>query len=256
MKYLLALLALCTAMFVHAADPLTNDSVIEMVKLGLSEDVVKAKISAGPTFFDTSNRELARLQKAGVSSTIVAAMIGAGAASTPKPAAAALPAAFGGAAIGSESQFYYGAPESLTRIKATRVASEFSNRKAWIPFGGLRGPEVFLFIDGQTSGNALPSGEGAQFRTAIDPLNLRLVKLGLHNKRHDRFIVFQGSYSDREIQFGTSQDANGMYVLEVPQHLERGEYAFLYNPNSSAGGFWALLGQQAGTAVAFDFAVH
>lgn len=245
-----------------AADALTNDAIVEMVKVGLSEDVIKAKIAAGPTFFDTSTPSLAKLQKAGVSSNIVAAMINAGAAAAKPAASSPAAAAFGvaPAAGGSDSQFYYGGADAQQRIKPTRVVSEFSNRKAWIPFAGMASgykPEVFLFIEGQRSSNALSGADAATFRTSLDPLSLRLVKLGEHKKRHDRFIVFQGSYSDREIQFDSARDESGLYSISVPKHLDAGEYAFLYNPTQSVGGFWAFFGgQQAGTALAFDFGVH
>ena len=235
------------------AEVLTNESVVEMVKMGLAEEIIQAKISAGPNRFDTSTPALSALQKSKVSAKIIAAMIGAGA--TGKPQNAAINP-YGGENVGSESQFYYGPEDALVRIKPIRVASQFSNRKSWIPvYGAFAEPEVFLFIKGSNSTNELPSGSNPAFRTSLDPLNIRLVKLGLH-KRGDRYIVFQGSNSEREIELQSDQDAGGMYVLSIPNQLQSGEYAFLYNPANTSGGFWAGFGQEAGTAVAFDFSVQ
>ncbi len=251
-KVSLVLFGLFLTVQLHA-EVLTNDSVVEMVRMGLGEEIIQAKISAGPNRFDTSTPALAALQKSKVSAKIIAAMIGAGATGKPQNSAVT---AFGGENVGSETQFYYGPEDDLVRIKPIRVASQFSNRKAWIPiYGAFAEPEVFLFIKGSNSTNELPTGSTPAFRTSLDPLNIRLVKLGLH-KRGDRYIVFQGSNSEREIELESNQDAGGMYVLSIPNQLQGGEYAFLYNPANTSGGFWAGFGQQAGTAVAFDFSVQ
>ncbi|AVP99597.1 hypothetical protein C7S18_21535 [Ahniella affigens] len=244
-----------------ANELVTNDTIKQMVELGLNEEIILAKIDAGPSRFDTSTTALADLQKAKIPNPIIAAMISAG--SKPAgPAASTAPAhplatlmGAGGTNAGSESQFYVGPDDNLQRITPTKVVKEISRRKAWIPYyGAFAQPELFIFIDGAVSKNAVESHE-LQFRTSLDPLNIRLVNLGLHKKRQDRFIVFQGSYSDREIQFNTEQDETGLYVLTFNEPLKPGQYAFLYNPGSASGSFWNMFYDQAGTSFAFDFAI-
>jgi ribosomal protein S8 len=55
---------------------LTNADVIEMVKSGLSDSVITAKIKRSKGNFDTTTGSLAKLKEVGVSDAIVIAMIG------------------------------------------------------------------------------------------------------------------------------------------------------------------------------------
>ncbi|MFI5186263.1 MAG: CsgG/HfaB family protein [Chitinophagales bacterium] len=60
----------------EAANLLTNDGVIEMVKLKLSDAIIIQKIKTAPQWkFDTTPKALASLTKAGVSEKVITAMI-------------------------------------------------------------------------------------------------------------------------------------------------------------------------------------
>ena len=61
-----------------AQEVLTNDSVIQMVKAGLPEAVVIAKIKSTSTKFDLKTDSLVSLKKAGVSDKVLEAMVAAG----------------------------------------------------------------------------------------------------------------------------------------------------------------------------------
>ena len=81
---------------VHAQEILTNDAVITMVKAGLSESLVLAKIRATTTRFDLRAETLVGLKAAGVPERIIETMLipgGPGFAPTPAPAAAMAPSA-------------------------------------------------------------------------------------------------------------------------------------------------------------------
>ncbi|CAN5254235.1 hypothetical protein BH10ACI1_BH10ACI1_10190 [soil metagenome] len=56
-------------------EALTNNSVIELVKAGLSEGIIIAKIKSSKTEFDTSSNALVKLKEIGVSENIILAMI-------------------------------------------------------------------------------------------------------------------------------------------------------------------------------------
>src|SRR4029453_570910 len=78
-------------------ETLTNESIVAMLKGGLSEAVVLARIRSGPANFDTSTNSLLALKKAGVSDKVIEAMVSApksapAAAAAPAPAPAAAPA--------------------------------------------------------------------------------------------------------------------------------------------------------------------
>src|SRR5262245_53154341 len=75
-----------------AQETLTNQSIMEMLKAGLSERVVIAKIRTSPTSFDTSTDALIALKKNGVPEKVIEAMMSpaaAAAAPAPPPAAPA-----------------------------------------------------------------------------------------------------------------------------------------------------------------------
>jgi hypothetical protein len=75
---------------VTAQEVVTNDTVIQMVRAGLSEGVILAKIRSSQTKFDTRTDALIALKQAGVAENVMAAILGGGA---PPARAAAPPAA-------------------------------------------------------------------------------------------------------------------------------------------------------------------
>lgn len=72
-----------------AAAPLTNRDVLEMLKAGLTADVVVAKIKSATASFDTSPTALAELKAANVPDNVILAMVNGPA---PSPDSAAAPA--------------------------------------------------------------------------------------------------------------------------------------------------------------------
>ena len=67
------------------AEVLTNDDVVRMVKAGLGEEIVLSKIKASQSRFDLSTEGLLRLKEAGVSETVIKAVVET---AVPRPAAA------------------------------------------------------------------------------------------------------------------------------------------------------------------------
>jgi hypothetical protein len=72
--FLLACL-LFSASFAFAQGVITNETVIEMSKNGLSSEIIKAKIKASETKFDTSTEAIKKLTEAGVAEPVIVAMI-------------------------------------------------------------------------------------------------------------------------------------------------------------------------------------
>jgi len=75
----------------NAQEVMTNDSVISMVKAGLPDSVIIAKIRASERKFDTSTDGLVKLKAAKVPDSVIEAMISGGAAAAPAASAAADP---------------------------------------------------------------------------------------------------------------------------------------------------------------------
>lgn len=226
---------------------LDNQGVVEMVHLGLSQQVITAKIESSPTAFDTSPKALAKLKRAGVPANILTVMIEAGSGGGNANTMDAAPA--------NGSVQFVAADGSHHAISPVRVTAEISTRKAWIPFYH-GGPETFLFIDGRHA--PLHTSGSPVFVTNMNPIDVRLVHLGEKKDRDARYVVFSGSTTDREVQVNTKQLGNGTWQVTPAAPLLSGEeYAFLVSPNLPAAcGFWTCFAQYAGTSEAYDFGVQ
>ena len=74
-KSFLALTLLVCSSLLAAQQALNNDSVIKLVKAGLSDDLIVSTINASPGSYDTSADGLIALKTAGVSDKILAAVV-------------------------------------------------------------------------------------------------------------------------------------------------------------------------------------
>lgn len=253
-KWIVAfLLALALVLPVFAADNvLDNAGVVQMVHLGLSKNVITAKIHASQTHFDTSPNALAKLKRDGVPSDIVAAMIEGGGSGNGQVVVNST-----GVHVNNQNNgvFEFEGSNGPQPMDAVRVTAEISTRKAWIPFYH-GGPETFMFIDGRHA--TLKTSVLPTFLTTMDPINIRLVHMGEKKGRESRYVVFSGSSTDREVQVKTERTSNGDYHIQPTQPLKIGdEYAFLVQNSLPAGcAFWACFAQYASASKAFDFGVE
>jgi hypothetical protein len=87
-KSLLATLILTFCAMLAAQQAMTNDSVIKMVKAGLSDDLIVGSINTQPGQYDTSTDALIALKTAGVSDRVVGAIMSKASGATAAPAAA------------------------------------------------------------------------------------------------------------------------------------------------------------------------
>jgi len=159
---LFAVIALATpALFGQQAQkPLTNDSVITMVKGGVPESIVVSTIQTHPSKFDTSPNGLIALHKAGITPSemdaIVAAASGGGSPSAPAPAAAA-----------SNSAVAASAPATAAPANTVAPASAAAppNPTPAAPASKSRMPNVAVIQDGATQQIALEKTQLAQTKT-------------------------------------------------------------------------------------------
>ncbi|HUD57761.1 MAG TPA: hypothetical protein VMR02_21210 [Terracidiphilus sp.] len=89
----LAVVLLVSSPLLIAQQAMTNDSVIKLVKAGLSDDLIVTTINASPANYDTSANGLIALKGAGVSDKVLSAIVvkssGGAPASSPAPTAPA-----------------------------------------------------------------------------------------------------------------------------------------------------------------------
>src|ERR1035437_1944660 len=92
-KYFFAVVFLAICPLAFAQQALNNDSIIKLVKAGLSDDLIVTTINAQPGNYDTSTDGLIALKTGGASDKVVSAIVlKASAAPPPAPAAPAPPA--------------------------------------------------------------------------------------------------------------------------------------------------------------------
>ncbi len=227
-----------------AKDVLTNETVVQMVELGLNDEVVISKITNSTCYFDTSTEALLDLKKKKVPTDIIKAMIEKSSTSAAKPKS-----------LIPEGEFFYKKGEEYKEMVSVRVASAVSNRKRWIPFAGpFLNSEIFLFIAGEKATLRL-SEKKPVFYTRIEPSFIKLVFLGYHRDKEKRYVVYEDDYSDREIQIDSEILDDKVYKIIPAKELAHGEYAYLVgNTNSvSSAGFVVMFG--GSNTKAYDFGI-
>jgi hypothetical protein len=102
-KFVLAGLCLLLAPVMLAQQALNNDTVIKMMKSGLSDDIIVTTINGSPGNYDVSANGLIALKGAGVSDKVIGAMVakGSGGSSAGSPGGGAAPSGNSNTTIGS-----------------------------------------------------------------------------------------------------------------------------------------------------------
>jgi hypothetical protein len=89
-KSVVALLLLAACSFLAAQQVMKNDSVIKLVKAGLSDDLIVTTINGSPGAYDTSTDAIIALKSAGASDKVIAAILARVAPPAAAPVAAPL----------------------------------------------------------------------------------------------------------------------------------------------------------------------
>ena len=236
---------LLVAVTASAQETLTNDSVIAMLKAGLSESVVIAKVQSSPSRkFDLSTNGLIALKQAGASDKVIEAMMAAPGA----PATAVARPADGGASVGGvklrdRDVIYYlldGRPVELTAMlgETKTEAMPFSVKSE-------------LVLKGRRAGVRILEQQPV-FLSAYPATDAVLVRLEPGSKKDDRNLKIGSgggywSFSHRmgvrekdRVETTVDRTDEGLYRVTPREPLPAGEYGFII----FAGG---------GTAKVFDF---
>ena len=228
---------------------MTNQDVIDMVGLGLSEDVIIAKIraaSAGETLhFDTSVSGLKELKAAKVSDDVIKVMI--------NPAPPAGPVVLAAAPMSNDPNLpppevgvYWKNGSAFTRIEGQAISQAKVGGKAGSMFTyGLRNEHWDAYLDGPQSKNVIndhlpvfyiyvPDGSSAADFTLII-----LEKKG--NRREFQIGSFggitggkSGVKRDKEIAFTAEHAGIRTYKLRLGADMKPGEYAFFMGTGQQA----------------------
>ena len=226
-----------TALF--AQETLTNQSVVEMVKAGLSERVIIAKIRTSPTQFDTSTDALIALKKSGVSEKVIEAIMSPTASAAPSatPAAPTVATAPPPAAGHAPSRLTVFLVVGGKEIELSASGGEVQRNRT--PYS--RSTE--LVIAGNKAKNRTPERQPV-FVVTSEPGEMPLVRLDPGKSDRNLKIgsgsrvPYGGSTSSRGlrsedmIEVSAERDSRGFYRIKPRAPLAPGEYGFV----SSRGG--------------------
>jgi hypothetical protein len=253
---------------------ITNKDVIDMVALGLSDDVIIAKIrgaAAGGTLqFDTSVDGLKELKAAKVSDEVLKVMI--------NPAPTAAPVLVAATPITNDPNLpppevgvYWKNGNAFTRIEGQAISQAKVGGKAGSMFTyGLRNEHWDAYLDGPESKNVIQDRlpvfyiyvpDGA---SSSDFVLISLEKKG--NRREFQIGSFggitggkSGVKRDKEVAFTAEHAGIRTYKIKLGTAMKPGEYAFFMGTGQQAtmaGG--STGGARSGGAAAgrvYDFRV-
>lgn len=255
---------------------LTNESVIQLVQVGLGDEAVIAKIRASKTNFSLATNDLIQLKSRGVSGPVIAAMLGGPSASAAQE--------LSNESLDPKTPHYPGMyivkPEKMLRIQPTisnqaktggiigyaltgglatmSVKAAIPGDSAKIQSRGGR-PVFYAYFDesvprGLQSGNSSTWANGLGTVTS-SPAEMTLVRFVEKKDRREARVgsvniagAKTGVMDKDQIAFEAEMVAPGIYRIEMHGVLPPGEYGFIQS--MSGGG-----NQGAMTARVFDFGV-
>lgn len=253
----------------------TNQDVLEMAKLGLSDDVIIAKIrkaceeGTDRVSFDTSVEGLKALKAGNVSDSVIKVMI------NPVPPAPAVVAGANPITIDPglpppEVGVYWRDQGKFVLLQGQAVSSTKAGGKAGSMFTyGLRGQHWDATIEGHTSKNVVRDRQPVFFLyvpDGTDSSDYVLLKL---NQKGDRREFQIGSFGgvtggksgvkkDKEVQFHAEHVGIRVYKLALEDALKPGEYGFFMGTGISQTMTASRGGSRSGGAASgriYDFTV-
>ena len=278
LAYLTAIACVLLASPARSQEPgkrFTNQDVIEMAKLGLSDDVIVAKIravsgtGAEAASFDTSVDGLRVLKAASVSDAVIKVMINP--APPPAPiAAAASPMTLDANLPPPEVGVYWKDGSNFTLIQGRALDQTKVGGKAGSYFtDGMRNQHWDAYLDGPKSDNIVKERRPAFYLyvpDGSDALDYALITL---NKKSNRREFQVGSFGgvtggksgvkhDKVVDFKAEHVGIRTYRLTLAADLKPGEYAFFMGTGTSSTMSGAKGGNRSGGAASgriYDFSV-
>ncbi len=227
---------------VSGQEVMTNETVIQMVKAGFSENVILAKMRSSQTKFDTRTEALIALKQAGVSEKVMSAIISGGAPPASAPAASA-PAASAPAAVATAPPGSHRGPiyhvSGGKQVELIGISGDIETSRA--PFSGRK---TELVLPGNKA-KYRTSDRQPVFLSASEPADVPLVKLdpgkndrNLRVSSSFRSGPYSGSTSQRGIRpedrvdVEAERDNRGFFRIRPRAPLPPGEYAFVLTRSS------------------------
>ena len=276
--YLAAFACILSALPVRGQEPgkrFTNQDVIGMAQLGLSEDVIISKIRAGSAkgegvaVFDTSVDALKVLKAANVSDAVIKVMINP-APPPPQVVAAVTPMTFDPNLPPPEVGVYWKNGAAFILIQGRAIDQTKVGGKAGSYFtDGMRNQHWDAYVDGPHSANVVKERRPAFYLyvpDGSDALDYVLITL---IKKSDRREFQIGSFGgvtggksgvkrDKIVDFKAEHVGIRTYKLTLGADLKPGEYAFFMGTGAGTTMSGARGGNRSGGAASgriYDFSI-
>lgn len=287
-KRIVPFLALLLAAQPAQAEVLDNALVIELVRAGLGDEAVVAKIQTSEPAFDTSTSAIIALSQAGVSSDVIAAMITAGRAEEVQAAQALsldspdpmVPHYAGVYMLADwlaepKMQAIDATTSNQTRtgnflgyaltggIASMSFKTSVPNREARV-FTQQTRPRFYFYFDSASA--SLSNGARDTFWGAgsvTSPAEFSLIEFDVKRDSREakvgRFNITgarAGVMPEDQIAFSYNLISPGVYEVTPEQDMEPGEYGFIYSAATGGGSGPGGMGMGAMTSRIFDFSIR
>jgi hypothetical protein len=232
-----------------AQQALNNDSIIKLIKAGLSEDLIVTSINSSPGEYDTSVNGLIALKKAGATDKVVSAMIlkssgaaAAAAAESPAPSTVAAPAlpdgvdSIGVYYLDSTGKHWQEVPAEVVNFKSEGALKHYAS-------AGLVKGEMSGLVGGNRSPLTLklPSKFILYIPEGRAPGEYQLIRLRENADSREFRAANGGLVHDaggalRDVMDYTPKKIGPrLYVVEMSEDYEKGQYGFLPPSDLPAG---------------------
>src|SRR5215469_14483507 len=237
-KLLAVLLPVC-ALVLLAQTALTNDSIIKMVKAGLSDDIVVSTINSQQAKFTTGPDDLIALKGAGVSDKVIGAMVAKSSgspAASPASVAASAPAAVNPSGSGpvNEVGVYFNKGGSWADLNPEVVNFKTGGVLKTIGTAGIVKGDVNGHVNGDHSPNQLKTPVDLLVYTPEGTAITEYQLLRLHDNKDSRefrtvtggVLHVSGGATRDLVPFESKKIAPRTYEILLP-NLGSGDYGLL-----------------------------
>ncbi len=229
-RVLFVVLSLCLGIACAQQFTNTNDSVIKMVKAGMSDSIVISSINSQPAHFSLTANDLIALKQAGVSDAVMAAMI-----AKSSPAAAAVATTPHAGEYPADIGVYYMQKGVYTELQPEVVNTKTGGFLKSLATDGIVKGDINGNIQGDHSPTSITSP--LEFlivaRDGDDPIEYQLLRLHAKSKYREFRSVTGGVFhastgaSRDAVEFKSAKVAPLTYKITLSAPLAPGEYGFL-----------------------------
>src|SRR5215469_11071356 len=233
---IILLLLSCCAFALLAQTALTNESIIKMVKAGLSDDIVVSTINSQPAKYATGPDDLISLKSAGVSDKVIGAMVSKSSGSAPvAPSAAPATAAPAGPGPVNEVGVYFNKGGAWADLNPEVVNFKTGGVLKTIGTAGIVKGDVNGHVNGDHSPNQLKTPVDLLVYTPEGTAITEYQLLRLHDNKDSRefrtvtggVLHVSGGATRDLVPFESKKIAPRTYEIVLPGTLGSGDFGLL-----------------------------